>query len=246
MTHTALVMQAAINNSLRMRSVVVVSAGVVFICVVGMTALLSTQTIRPELNTATPDRSALESYLSLIMYSSSFVSIGVYASVIAFQSMIREKSRGNIQALLATPLTPGNIWLGKSLAVFLPGLVFASIMTLAAFLSINFIYFMPYTGFVVTPWMIISNFVAVPLIYLAMTLLLHAVGLTGKPGTGNVVAQIFLPVMIALMINLAVRDVLNAASWLFAVFLLSVAAVIGVIVLIVRPGLTAERIILYR
>jgi ABC-2 type transport system permease protein len=246
MKYVALVMRAAINNSLRMRSVVIVSAGVVFICVIGMTVLLATQTIRPELNAVNPNRSALESYLSLVMYSTSFVSIGVYASVIAFQSMIREKSRGNIQALLATPLTPGNIWLGKSLAVFLPGLVFTTVMTLAALLVINWIYFVPETGFIVTPWMIISNFIAVPLIYLAMTLLVHMVGLTGKPGTGNAIAQIFLPVMIALMINLAVRDVLNAGSWLFTVILLSVAVVIGVIVLLVRPKLTAERIILSR
>jgi hypothetical protein len=130
--------------------------------------------------------------------------------------------------------------------VFLPGLVFTTVMTLAALLVINWIYFVPETGFIVTPWMIISNFIAVPLIYLAMTLLVHMVGLTGKPGTGNAIAQIFLPVMIALMINLAVRDVLNAGSWLFTVILLSVAVVIGVIVLLVRPKLTAERIILSR
>jgi hypothetical protein len=62
--------------------------------------------------------------------------------------------------------------------------------------------------------------------------------------TGNVVAQIFLSVMVTLMINLAVRGVPNAGSWLFAVILLGVAAVLGVITLVVRPKLTAERIVL--
>jgi len=138
MNNIALVMQAAVKTSLRLRSVVILSAGVVLICVIGAIVLLATQTIRPEMNAVTPDRSALESYLSLILYTTSFLSIGVYASVLAFQSMIREKSRGNIQALLATPVNPGDIWLGKSLGVFLPGLVFASMMTLAAFLVINY------------------------------------------------------------------------------------------------------------
>jgi ABC-2 type transport system permease protein len=246
MRYTTLVMKAAMKNSLRLRAVIIVSVGIVLICVIGCTVLLATQTIRPEMNAVTPNRSVLESSLSLIMYTTSFMSIGIYASVIAFQSMIREKSRGNIQALLATPITPGDIWLGKSLAVFLPGLVFTTVMTLATFLAINYIYFIPDMGFIVNPWMIISNFIAVPLVYLAMTLLVHIIGLAGKPGTGNVIAQIFLPVMIALMINLGVRDVLNAGSWLFMVILLGVAAVIGVIVQMLRPNLTAERIILSR
>ena len=99
-------------------------------------------------------------------------------------------------------------------------------------------------GFIVTPWMLVSSFIAVPLVYLALSLLVHLVGLTGKPSTGNVIAQIFLPVMIALMINLAVRNMPNAGSWLFAVILLSVAAVIGVTLVAIRSALTTEKVIL--
>lgn len=239
-----LVMNTAMKNNFRSRAVAIVIAGVVFICVVGLAVLFGTQFIRPEVSAAAPDRSILENYLGLILFTTSFISIGIYASVFAFQSMTREKARGNIQALLATPLNPGNIWLGKSLGVFLPGLVFAVVMTLAVFLAINYIYFVPGIGFIVTPWMIISCLVAVPLVYLALTLLVHMTGLTGKPGTGNVIAQIFLPVMIALMINLAVRNIPNAGSWLFTVILLGIAAIIGVIVTLIRHKLTAEKIIL--
>lgn len=244
MKYTALVMTAAVKNSLRLRSIAIVSVGVVFICVIGVATIFVTQFIVPEVNAFAPDRSVLENFLGLILFITSFMSIGIYSSVFAFRSMTREKARGNIQALLATPLAPMDIWLGKSLAVFLPGLVFAMLVTLAAFLFINYIYLVPDVGFIATPWMIISNFIGVPLVYFALTLLVHAVGLTSKPGTGNIIAQIFLPVMIALMINLAVRNVPNAGSWLFAVILLGVAAIIGVIVPMVRPKLTAERIIL--
>jgi ABC-type Na+ efflux pump permease subunit len=172
------------------------------------------------------------------------MSIGIYASVFAFQSLIREKSRGNIQALLATPLEPGNICTGKSLAVFLPGLVFSEIITLAALLAINFIFIMPDISFVVTPWMIVSSFILVPLIYLILVFMVYIIGLSGKPATGNVIAQIFLPVIVTLMINLAVRDIPGAGTWLFAVILLGIAAVLVVITLKLRSRLTAERIVL--
>lgn len=244
MSYISIIMQAAIKNSLRMSSVVIVSMGVVFICVIGVAAIFATQFIGPGVNMVTPDQFALGNFLGLILFTTSFISIGIFASVNAFQSLTREKSRGNIQALLATPLAPRDIWLGKSLAVFLPGFVFAVVMTIAAFLVLNFMYFVPKIGFFLTPWMLISNLVAVPLVYLVLMLLVHEIGLVGKPATANIITQIFLPVMIALMINLAVRGVLNAGSWLFTISLVGLALVIGIFVLKLRSTLTVERIIL--
>jgi ABC-2 type transport system permease protein len=244
MKSISLVMKAAINSNLRLRSVAIVAIGVVLICAIGVAAIFISQAIFPELNKATPDRSLLESYFSLVLFTTSIISIGIYASVFAFQSMTREKSRGNIQALLATPLNPADIWLGKSLAVFVPGLVFATILTLIAFLAVNYIYFVPKVGLIVTPWMIIANFIGVPLVYLALTLLVHVIGLAGKPATGNVIAQIFLPVMITLIINLVMRSALSAGTWLFMVIILGLAAALGIVVLIIRSNLTTERIIL--
>ncbi len=120
MNYISKVMKAAIKTSLRLRSVVIVSIGVVFICAIGVAAIFATQFIVPGVNSATPDRSALENYFGLILFTTSFISIGIFASVNAFQSLTREKSRGNIQALLATPLTPRDIWLGKAWRSFCP------------------------------------------------------------------------------------------------------------------------------
>jgi len=243
MRYTALVMNTTMRNNFRLRNVAIVCAGVVFICIAGLAVLFGTQFILPQATAAAPDRSVLENFVGLILFTTSFLSVGIYASVFAFQSMTREKARGNVQSLLATPVNPGHIWLGKSLGVFLPGLVFAVAMTLVMALALNYIYIVPRMEFIITPWMIISNFIAVPLIYLLLCLLVHVVGLIGKPGTGNVIAQIFIPVMIALMINLAIRG-LNAGSWPFTIILFGIAAIIGIVILIVRPKLDAERIIL--
>lgn len=244
MSYVSMVMKATIKNSLRLRSVVIVALAVVFICVIGVAVIFATQFIGPGVITAAPDRAHLENFLGLILFTTSFLSIGILANVNAFQSLVREKARGNIQALLATPLEPNDVWVGKSLAIFLPGLIFAAVMTIAAFLVLNYIYFVPSTGFLLTPWMLINSLAAVPLVYLAFMLLVHEVGLAGKPATANIICQVFLPVMVTLMINLAVRGVVNAGSWLFTVVLVLLALIIGITVLALRSRLTTERIVL--
>jgi len=244
MSYVSLVMRSGVKTSLRMRSVVLVAVGVVFICVVGVAIIFATQFIGPGMKDANPDSSLLANYLGLILFTTSFMSIGIFASVIAFQSLVREKTRGNIQALLATPLTPADLWLGKTLAVFAPGFVFAVIMTIAVFIVINSIYFIPEIGVVLTPGMLVSSLVVVPLMYFALMLLVHEIGISARPVTANILAQLFLPVVITLMINLVTRDVINAGSWLFTVVLLGLALLIGAFVLVLRSKLTVEKIIL--
>lgn len=244
MSQIGVVMKAALKTNLSMRSVIIVSIGVAVICAGGVATIFATQFIGPEMRAPVPDRSRLENFLGLILFTTSFISIGIFSSVSAIQSLAREKARGNIQALLATPLAPRDIWLGKSVGVFLPGLVFAVVMTTAALIALNFIYFVPKIGFLITAEMLVSNLVAVPLVYLALTALVHEVGLVGKPATANIIAQVFLPVMITIMINLALRGVMNAGSWLFTITLVGLAIVISIFVIKLRSSLSVERIIL--
>ena len=160
--------------------------------------------------------------------------------------MTREKSRGNIESLMATPLSVKDIWIAKSLAVFIPGMVLGEILTLAALLAVNYIYFVPKVGFIYTYWIGLASFLAVPLVYLCLSLLAHLIGLTGKPATGNVVGQVFLPVVLTLMINLTVRHILDATSWPFTLANFGLAAIIAFIVIFLQPRITRERIVLSR
>jgi hypothetical protein len=113
-------------------------------------------------------------------------------------------------------------------------------------IAVNYIYFVPKIGFLITPWIAISSFVAAPLIYICLSLLVHLIGLTGRPATGNVIAQVFLPVIVTLMINLAIHHILDAASWPFALTNLGIATALGIIVIFLQPRLTKERIVLSR
>jgi ABC-type Na+ efflux pump permease subunit len=244
MNKTLLVMKFAIKNQLRMVSTNVITLTIIFICVAGTIAILAALILNPEMAKAAPDMSVLENAMGVTLFCASFISIGIYSSVFSYQSLVREKARGNIQALLATPVSPQEMWLGKSLAVFIPGLIFTVAMTVAAFLILNLIYFTGDTGFVFTPWMFASNLIAVPLLYFAVTLFVHIIGLVGKPVTANVIGQIFLPVMANVMIQLAVRSSLGAGSWLFTVILLGTSAVIVIGMFPAYRTMTTERIIL--
>lgn len=237
------IIAASIRNNLRVKTVILLVA-VTVIFVIGVTAIFCIISIEPSMEQLFPDRAALELYLGLIIYSACLMGLGINLNSFAFQSMTREKARGNIESLLATPLRAKEIWLAKSLAVFLPGLVLGVALALVTLVAVNYIYFVPSIGFLVNPWIAVNSFVAAPLVYLLLSLLVHLVGLTGKPVTGNVIAQVFLPVFTSLMINLATHNVINAASWPFTLANLGAAAAIGAIVILLQPRLTRERIVL--
>jgi ABC-2 type transport system permease protein len=244
MSNVALVMKFALKNQLRMTATTVITLMIILVCAAGTIAILAALILNPEMEKANPDMSVLENAMGITLFCASFLTIGIYSSVFSYQSLVREKARGNIQALLATPVSPQEMWLGKSLAVFIPGLIFTVILTIAAFLTLNLIYFTGDTGFVFTAWMFISNLLAVPLLYLAVTMFVHIVGLVGKPVTANVIGQIFLPLMANVMIQLAVRTSLGAESWLFAVILLGATAAVAIGTLPIYRNLKSETIIL--
>jgi len=241
-----LVTVSSIKNNLKSKALNVVFVCITLMIAVGLALIFCLLLIAPEINKPSPDRTKLEIYLCLIMYSTCIICLGINMNVFAFQSITKEKSHGNIESLLATPLSAKKIWIAKSLAVFIPGMILGEILTLASLLAVNYIYFVPKVGFIYTNWIGISSLLAVPLVYLCLSLLAHLIGLTGKPATGNVIAQIFLPVALTLMINLVVRNILDTTSWPFTLVNLGLAAIIAIIVIFLQPRITRERIVLSR
>lgn len=244
MSNILLVMKYALKNQLRMTATTLISVMGVLICVAGTIVLISYLMINPEMEKTVSDRTILETGMGAVLFLASFITIGVYSNVFTYQSLVREKARGNIQALLATPVQPDELLSGKALAVFIPGFVFTVVMVVVAFFIINTVYFIDEVGFVVNPWMVISNIIAVPILYLVMTLFVYVIGLAGKPGTANIISQIFLPVMANVMLQLGIRTSLGTASWLFMVILFGVATVIVISVFLMKKKLTTETIML--
>jgi ABC-type transport system involved in multi-copper enzyme maturation permease subunit len=240
------VITTSIRNNLRSRNLIILFVGLAVMIVVALTLIFSLCEIGPELDKASPDKSHLELYLGLIMYLACLFGVGISINVFAVPSMTKEKTRGVIESLLATPLKPKGIWLAKSLAVFLPGLVLGWIFTIIALIAINYVYIVPEMGFVITPWIVVTTFVMLPLMYFCVSLLVHLVGLTGAPQSGNTIAQFFLPIVTALVIILTTNGVLDITSGYFTLINLGIAAVIGIVIASLHSRLTKERIVLSR
>jgi hypothetical protein len=141
MNKTSLVMKFAVKNQLRMTATTVITLAIIFICVAGTIAILAALILNPEMEKTAPDMSVVQKAMGVTLFCASFISIGIYTSVFSYQSLVKREVQRQYSGTIATPFPRRNCGLGKSLAVFLPGLVFTIILTIAAFLVLNLIYF---------------------------------------------------------------------------------------------------------
>jgi hypothetical protein len=109
---------------------------------------------------------------------------------------------------------------------------------------INVICFLPEFGFVIDWQMMVNSLVLVPVMYLFFGMFVHIIGLTTKPVTGNVIAQVYLPVIANVMIQTVIRTGMNANSWQFMAMNLGLAILLGILVLVMRSHLDPERVML--
>ena len=124
MKNIGLFITTDIKNNFSSKSVAIIWYGISVLLIAALAILFSILLIGPELEKASPDMAKLDIYLGVVLFSASIIGLGVNLNALGFTSMIKEKSRGNIQSLLVTTLRLKDIWIGKSLAVFIPGLIF--------------------------------------------------------------------------------------------------------------------------
>ena len=242
--NTILITTKSIKDNFSSKTMVIVFLVVTVMVSALLSIFFCILLISPEIRKASPDTKYLKILLSLIMYTTSLLCHGINMNVFATQSIIKEKAKGNIESLLATPLSTKQIWIAKSLSVFIPGLILGEILTLATLLIVNYIYFVPTVGFLYNHWIGLSSFLAVPVVYFCFNLLTYLIGLTGKASSGNIVGQIFLPVFITLAINLMIRNILDVTSWHIFLTTIGLAAIISIIILFLISRMSREKIVL--
>ena len=138
-----------------------------------------------------------------------------------------------------------DIWMGKSLAIFIPGLISGEVLTLVTLIAVNYICFVPTIGFLFNPWVTITSFIVFPVMYLLFGLLVYLIGLIGKPVNANIIAQIFLPLFINVVIQLLLHtDFMDFTSWPFTLTNIIFTLVIAVIVIILQSRISKEKVVL--
>ena len=83
MRDIGLIITTSIRNDLRLKIRTIVCVGVVLICVIGIALAFCLFFIAPAMEAELPDRSKLELYLSLIMYTTCLIGVGVNLNAFA-------------------------------------------------------------------------------------------------------------------------------------------------------------------
>ena len=169
------------------------------------------------------------------------------AFIWAFASLpvAQEKANGNIEALLATPLAPTAIWVGKCLAVFVPGYVLSLVASCLVLVVVNLGVVLPGWGLFLLPGpSLLNGLVTNPLLFFAMLLFIVLFSLANNPDIA--IAPSFI-IGFGLMIGVPVGMVTGAidiSSWSFAAWYLVATVIAWAVVLWLSRLLTRQNIVL--
>jgi len=190
-------------------------------------------------------RPLLELIISLVAYFLPFLILMAFIWAFATLPIVKEKINGNIECLLATPLNPGALWMGKCLAIFLPGFVISVISTLLVLLVVNLITIYPATGdFVLPVPAMLTSFITNPLLLFGLLAFIVLFSLASNPDIA--IAPSFIVgfgLMMGLPIGIA-TGAINLVSWTFAIWYFVSMAIVWAVVGYLSRLLSKENIVL--
>jgi ABC-type transport system involved in multi-copper enzyme maturation permease subunit len=159
--------------------------------------------------------------------------------------IIKEKVNGNIESLLATTLSPKEIFIGKSLAIFIPGFIISTVSTVIVLLSVNLITIRPVTGSLFLPVpLLLTSLIINPLLFLALLLFIVLYSLARNPEIA--IAPSFIVgfgLMMGIPLGVA-TGVINLSSWSFCLWYLAGTAALWSVISFFFRLLTKENIVI--
>jgi len=187
----------------------------------------------------------LELIVGLVVY---FLPLFVLLAFIwAFASLpvINEKINGNVECLLATPLGPRALWMGKGLAVFLPSYLFSIIATIIVLLALNLAAVLPgWDMFVIPGPALVTGLIVNPLLFFALLSFIVLYSLANNP---DIAIAPTLLIGFGLMIGMPVglmTGAIDLSSWSFVLWYLAAAVAAWIVVLFLIRLLTKQNIVL--
>lgn len=187
----------------------------------------------------------LELFMGLISSYVPLTVLFIYMATWATDPIAKEKAKGPIEALLATPLTARAVWIGKSLAIFLPAYLMGFVATVIVVLAVNFGSILPTTGHFVFPLPeAFTSFIILPLLMCALISLGILFSLITNPVIGQTIIMFIGVVMLQVVGQIGGRVIWLLPSWDWALYTLAGAALLGLITFNLSRFLTKERIVL--
>ena len=186
----------------------------------------------------------IQAFLGTIAFMLSLMLMMLFCIYINAYTLTMEKIKHSIESLLCTPLSLRQIYLGKTLALFLPSLILGWLFTFCGVVGINQLFIVPKLGQFVLPGAapLVAILVIMPIIFFFLCLLIVDLQLI----IVNVrwVNTALLVVIFAISFGLSPILRFGAASWSIVLVSLGVAVILAIIVFLLSPRVTKERIIL--
>jgi ABC-2 type transport system permease protein len=187
----------------------------------------------------------LELFMGLTVNYMPLIVLFTFMATWAAEPIAKEKAKGPIESLLATPLTARGVWLGKSLAIFLPAYIIGFVATLIVILTMNLGAILPTTGHFVLPLAeAFTGFLFLPLFMLAMISVGIIFSLITNPVIGQTIIMFIGVTLLQVVGQVGGRILWLLASWDYALYNLVGAALLGIIAYYLSRTLTKERIVL--
>jgi ABC-2 type transport system permease protein len=187
---------------------------------------------------------AIQPLIGTTAFMLSLMLMMLFCMFINAYTLTIEKVKRSIESLLCTPLSLKQIWLGKSLAVFLPSVVLGLVFTFGGIAGINQFSIVPAVGHFVMPGVapLVAILVIVPLIVFFLASLLIALQLiitNIRWINSALIAAIFI---VGFALSPALK--FGSASWNIVFISLGVAAALALVTIYLSRLITKERIVL--
>ncbi len=240
---TATIIKNSIRNNLHSPTNIISYFLLVFL-LAGIADYLGIRLILIPAIQAQADPAHIRHITALILYATSLFSLAMNQTVLTVRSLVLEKTRRMHETLLAGPVDTGHLWWGKSLAIFLPGYLASLFLSGSVYLILQLFFISPVYGWLLSPQIILIPLALIPGLYFCLGLLLTLISLIADPVHANVIGQVFLPGLASISFNLGIRRIMDTHRPGFFIFHLALCAALLLAIILVRPRLNKQRVIL--
>lgn len=207
--------------------------------VICATAILKPMTENPA---TTPEELGF-TFLAIILAMMA-LAVGICYSVMLSVPMTKDKANGNIESMLAANANIKDIWIAKTIALFLISFCTGLVATLAASLILKLISIPSSMSLTLNGWFLVTIFVGIPLLYLAECFLITLIALCYSTEGGNVIGAIFCPAIVILTINLVARKAVDPTTPVLFLIYVALAVILMVISFILLGKVDKEKVVL--
>ncbi len=186
-------------------------------------------------------RDTARQFLGNLMYTLPFTLSMLFCTYLAAYAVVLEKAKRTLESLLATPAGLRQVWIGKSLAVALPGIIVTYLVMALAIIVLNYAVVVPRVGEIIFPGSVpvLVSFIAIPLVVFLVVCNVSILQLImTSPRLAN---SVFMIVFLGFYFMTVTGF---SASWDFGlIYLVLLVVLVGITVIMTR-FLTRERVVL--